>query len=110
MTQKSEIPLLERLFISPGETERVLGLGHTKISDLIADGTLASRKEGARRLVSVASVKRYADAMQPTPDQLTHERHTDDSPVRPEETDTFLGSAACTDVPSRKRAQKRVPS
>jgi hypothetical protein len=61
MAQKHEIPLLERLLLSPRQTEQVLGLGHTKVSELIADGTLVSRKEGSRRLVVVESIKKYAE-------------------------------------------------
>jgi hypothetical protein len=61
MIKRFAVPLLERLFLSPRQTEEVLGLGHTTVAKLIADGTLESRKEGARRLVLMASVREYAD-------------------------------------------------
>jgi excisionase family DNA binding protein len=48
------------LLVSPARAAKLLGLGRTKTYQLIAAGRLASRREGARRLVSVASIQAYA--------------------------------------------------
>ena len=50
----------EPLLVSPAQAAKLLGLGRTKIFELIADGQLASKREGTRRLVSVASIRTYA--------------------------------------------------
>ena len=59
---KRETGSLEPLMVSPDQAAEILGLGRTKIWEMIADGRLASRKEGARRLVLMSSIKPYAAA------------------------------------------------
>ena len=51
---------VEPLLVSPAQAARLLGLGRTKVFELLASGRLASKREGARRLVSMASVQAYA--------------------------------------------------
>lgn len=52
---------VEPLLVSPEKTAQLLGLGRTKVFELIASGRLASKREGTRRLVSVASIHAYAE-------------------------------------------------
>lgn len=59
---KRENGSLEPLMVSPDQAAEILGLGRTKIWEMIADGKLTSRKEGARRLVLVSSIKAYVAA------------------------------------------------
>ncbi len=61
---------MPKLFLSVREAHESLGIGRTKLTELIRDGTLQSQKIGTRRLVSLASVQLLAgckfDATTPT--------------------------------------------
>lgn len=50
------IPFEQRYSCTVREAEEAIGLGHTKVSQLIADGKLESIKVGGRRLVIVRSI------------------------------------------------------
>jgi excisionase family DNA binding protein len=49
--------------ISIAETASLLGLGRTKIYELIRSGDLKTMKVGRRTLVSVASIQVFAEAV-----------------------------------------------
>ncbi|MES2461320.1 MAG: helix-turn-helix domain-containing protein, partial [Armatimonadota bacterium] len=54
----SIIPQFEGKFaLPPKETARVLGIGRTKLYELIANGTLRSIKIGSRRLITVEAIQ-----------------------------------------------------
>lgn len=55
---KNEKRQLSRLSYRPHELPAVIGIGKSKIAQLIADGTLESRLVGRTRLVSAESVER----------------------------------------------------
>ncbi len=59
---KASKPTAPKDLISVQEVEERLDLSHATVHALIADGTLASRKQGRRRLVNVESVTEYARA------------------------------------------------
>jgi hypothetical protein len=50
------VPFRERIWCSVEDACDVSGLRRTKIFEMIAAGELTSRREGRRRLVSVASI------------------------------------------------------
>ena len=50
-----------RLAVSPAEAARLLGLGKTKLYELIATNELASIKIGARRLIRVSAIEDFLD-------------------------------------------------
>jgi excisionase family DNA binding protein len=49
---------LKPLGYRPEQVAQITGLGRTKVFELIADGTLTSRKVGRSRIVSAESVER----------------------------------------------------
>jgi excisionase family DNA binding protein len=49
------------LAVSPSEAARLLGIGRTKLFDMISKGELASFKCGARRLIPLAELQRWVD-------------------------------------------------
>ncbi len=51
---------MKPIFVSVPEASRKLGLGLTKIHELIAEGELRSAKIGSRRLVELESVEALA--------------------------------------------------
>ena len=51
---------MQPIFISVTETALVLGLGRTKIYQLLNSGDLNSTRIGGRRLVEFASAERFA--------------------------------------------------
>jgi excisionase family DNA binding protein len=53
---------LDQVLVSIPDAGRALGLGRSKIYDLIAQGRLETVTIGRRRLVRVQSVKALADA------------------------------------------------
>ena len=53
---RARVPFRERIWCSVEDACDVAGLRRTKIFAMIATGELASKKEGRRRLVSVASL------------------------------------------------------
>jgi hypothetical protein len=44
---------------SVADTKRHIGLGHTKVYELIGDGVLDARKAGAKTLVTGESIRTY---------------------------------------------------
>lgn len=50
----------ERLLITVKKARELLSLGHGKIYELLADGSLESVKIGRRRLITYASAQRLA--------------------------------------------------
>lgn len=48
--------------VSVSETRSLLGIGDTKVRELITNGELASVKIGRRRLVRVESIRRLTGA------------------------------------------------
>ena len=51
----------ERLVVSPGRAWHMLGIGNTHGYQLLATGELDSYLDGRRRLITVASIKRYVE-------------------------------------------------
>lgn len=51
---------METLFVSINDTGKALSLGRTSVYKLIGEGKLETRKMGRRRLVTVASIRRFA--------------------------------------------------
>lgn len=52
---------MEPATISIASAGKALGLGRTKINELLSDGTLKSVKVGARRLIRVDSIHALVD-------------------------------------------------
>ena len=55
-------PTNRRLAVSPAEAAQMLGLGRTKLYELIADNEIASVKIGTRRLIRVAELEAWLAA------------------------------------------------
>lgn len=51
---------MEAILCSQADAGKMLAIGRTKLGELIAHGELESIRIGARRLVTVASVRRLA--------------------------------------------------
>lgn len=51
---------MDKIYVSILGAAEALNLSRSKIYELLADGTLKSRKEGRRRLVYIESVLHYA--------------------------------------------------
>jgi excisionase family DNA binding protein len=58
-----EVKTLEPAALSPDGAAKYLSISRRRISILIADGILIARKDGARTLVDLASVKAYYDSL-----------------------------------------------
>jgi excisionase family DNA binding protein len=50
----------DRLLVSPKDAQRILGIGHTKIYELLKAGALTRVKLGAATRISVASIHALA--------------------------------------------------
>ena len=53
------LPASKRLAVSPAEAARMLGLGKTKLYQLLGDHEIASVKVGTRRLIRVAELEAW---------------------------------------------------
>lgn len=51
---------MNAILCSQAEAGKVLGIGKTKLGELIASGELDTVRIGSRRLVKIASIKRLA--------------------------------------------------
>ncbi len=51
---------MDAILCSQAEAGKMLAIGKTKLSELLAQGELESVRIGARRLVKIASVRRLA--------------------------------------------------
>ena len=52
-----------QIAVSPGEAAQLLGLGRTKLYELIAANELASVKIGARRLIRISAIEEFLDRL-----------------------------------------------
>lgn len=52
----------ERLAVTPAEAARMIGVGRTRLYELLGSGQIESLKLGQRRLVKVASLRKLVDA------------------------------------------------
>ena len=52
-----------RLAVAPAEAARMLGLGKTKLYELMAANELASIKIGTRRLIRVSAIEAFLDRL-----------------------------------------------
>jgi excisionase family DNA binding protein len=52
-----------RLAVSPAEAARMLGIGRTKLYELIAANQLTSIKIGTRRLIRVSAIEEFLDRL-----------------------------------------------
>jgi excisionase family DNA binding protein len=59
---------MEKIFVSVAETCVVLGLGKTKVHELIKAGRLRTKKEGRKTLVYVESIRQYGEPPRRTPE------------------------------------------
>ena len=48
---------IKPLWVSPREAELLIAMGHTRLYELLRDGTLKSIKIGRKRLISYASLE-----------------------------------------------------
>jgi len=48
-------------------TQRLIGQGHSKVYELIAEGALEARKAGSKTLVTGESIQRYIATLPPAP-------------------------------------------
>ena len=53
----------QRLAVAPAEAARALGLGRTKLYELIATNEIASFKIGSRRLIRVSDIEAWLERM-----------------------------------------------
>ena len=56
-----QMVMSEAILCSPVEAAKRLGIGKTKLYDLLAKGELASMQIGTRRLITVESIKAFVE-------------------------------------------------
>ena len=61
MTQPEHSESQFRLAVSPAEAARILGLGRTKLYELMAANEITSIKIGTRRLIRVSAIEAFLD-------------------------------------------------
>jgi len=61
MTQIEQPASSYRLAVAPAEAARMLGLGKTKLYELMAANELASIKIGTRRLIRISAIEAFLD-------------------------------------------------
>ena len=54
---------LERLLVSPEEAAAMIGIGRTRIYELLARGEIPSRRIGRSRRIDPADVRAYVDRL-----------------------------------------------
>jgi hypothetical protein len=59
--REPQIPFWHRLGCSVPEAELATGLGRTKIYELLGTGQIKSKHIGARRVISVASLRQLVE-------------------------------------------------
>lgn len=67
MTAVLEPSVLEPLVVRIPDACRLLGVGRSKLYELIADGKIEAVKIGANRLILLASVKAFVEACRQPP-------------------------------------------
>jgi excisionase family DNA binding protein len=64
MTRDNLAPLpLERLLVKPEEAAAMLGIGRTRMYELLARREIPSRRIGRSRLIDPADVRAYAERL-----------------------------------------------
>lgn len=58
-TQEPSVPRAERLAVSVHEACQIIGIGRTRLYQLINDGELASVRLGSRRLVKIEALREF---------------------------------------------------
>ncbi len=58
---------LKPIYVSISEAMRLLGIGRTKLYDLIRYGDVARVHIGSKSLISVESIERYAASLREAP-------------------------------------------
>lgn len=61
MTQPEHSAPQLRLAVSPAEAARMLGLGRTKLYELMAADEITSIKIGTRRLIRISAIEAFLD-------------------------------------------------
>jgi excisionase family DNA binding protein len=61
MTQTDQTPSNYRLAVAPAEAARMLGLGKTKLYELMAINEITSIKIGTRRLIRISAIEAFLD-------------------------------------------------
>ena len=61
MTQPEQSAPQLRLAVAPAEAARMLGLGRTKLYELMAANEITSIKIGTRRLIRVSAIEAFLD-------------------------------------------------
>lgn len=61
MNQPEQYGTQPRLAVSPAEAARMLGLGKTKLYELMAINEITSIKIGTRRLIRVSAIEAFLD-------------------------------------------------
>lgn len=62
---------IEPIAVSVIEAARMLGIGETRMRELVQSGAVESRYKGSRRLVSVASLRAYFEGLPTERDEPT---------------------------------------
>lgn len=52
--------MIEPIFVSISDAKRALGVGHTRLYELIRDGELEKVKSGNKSLITYESILRYS--------------------------------------------------
>lgn len=60
---EAEIRRVERLLLSPGEAARLMGIGRTKVFELIRTGQLASLRIGRARRIPRPAIDAFIEAL-----------------------------------------------
>ncbi len=60
----NKVIFIEPLLVRVEEAERILGLGRTKIYELIRTGQIASVKAGTARRIPMAALKKWVEDQQ----------------------------------------------
>lgn len=57
---------MPKLALSPAEAALAIGLGRSKLYELIKNGVIIAKKSGGRTIITVAELRRFVDALPTT--------------------------------------------
>lgn len=55
-----------KIALSPSEAAAAIGLGKSKLYELLRSGEISAKKSGGRTIITVAELQRFIDTLPPT--------------------------------------------
>ena len=63
---------MSRIALSPAEAAAAIGLGRSKLYELMRAGEINAKKSGGRTIIPVSELQRFIDALPQTPNAQTN--------------------------------------